>query len=50
MTARTNKAIVHRYIEELNRRNVGILDELVAAEFRDEVLKGYQRNVSAFPD
>lgn len=50
MTARTNKAIVRRYIEELNRRNPAILEELVAVEFRDEVLQGYRRNVSAFPD
>jgi predicted ester cyclase len=48
--AETNKAVVRRYIAELNRRNLDILEELVSAEFRETVRGGYQRNVEAFPD
>lgn len=34
MTAETNKAIVHRYVEEgYNGRNTAVLDELFAADF-----------------
>jgi len=50
MTAKANKAIVRRYIDELNRRNTAVLDELVADDFRDAVRQGYERNVAAFPD
>jgi steroid delta-isomerase-like uncharacterized protein len=45
-----NKSIIRRYIEELNRRNLAILEELVAPAFREEVRQGYQRNITAFPD
>ena len=44
------KAIVRRYIDELNHRNLAILDELLADEFREAVRQGYHRNVTAFPD
>ncbi len=50
MTPEANKTIVRRYIDELNHRNIAILDELVADEFREVVLQGYNRNVTAFPD
>ena len=50
MTARTNKAIIHRYIHELNQRNAAVIDELVAEDFRGTVREGYSRNVTAFPD
>ena len=50
MSAETNKAILCRYIDELNRRNVAILDELVADEFREVVRQSYERKVAAFPD
>jgi predicted ester cyclase len=50
MTPDENKAILRRYIEQLNQRNERILDELVAPDFRQEVRQGYQRNISAFPD
>jgi hypothetical protein len=32
-----NKSIIRRYIEELNRRNLAILEVLVAPAFREEV-------------
>jgi hypothetical protein len=32
-----NKSIIRCYIEDLNRRNEHILDELVAPAFREEV-------------
>lgn len=50
MTAEANKAIVRRYIDELNGRNTAVLDELVADHFRDAVRQGYERNLAAFPD
>jgi steroid delta-isomerase-like uncharacterized protein len=50
MTAEANKAIMRRYIDELNQRNTAVLDELVADDFRDAVRQGYERNVAAFPD
>lgn len=50
MTLEDNKNIIRRYIEELNRRNDAILDELVASEFRETVRQGYLRNITAFPD
>jgi steroid delta-isomerase-like uncharacterized protein len=50
MTAEANKAIVRRYIDELNQRNTTVLDELVADDFREAVRQGYERNVAAFPD
>src|SRR5579859_7776603 len=50
LTTETNKAIIRRYIDELNQRRVAILDELVASEFRFVVRQGYERNVTAFPD
>jgi steroid delta-isomerase-like uncharacterized protein len=50
MTAEANKAIVRRYIDELNQRNTAVLDELVADHFRDAVRQGYERNLAAFPD
>jgi steroid delta-isomerase-like uncharacterized protein len=45
-----NKSIIRRYISELNRRNVAILDEVVTDEFRADVRRGYERNTSAFAD
>lgn len=50
MTAEANKAAIRRYIDQLNRRNLGVLEELVAPAFRDIVRAGYERNVTAFPD
>ena len=50
MTTQENKAIVRRYIDQLNQRNEAILDELVADEFREAVRQGYLRNITAFPD
>jgi len=50
MSIENNKSIIRRYIEELNRRNESILDELVADEFRETVRQGYLRNITAFPD
>jgi predicted ester cyclase len=50
MSAQTNKAIVRRYIQELNQRNLAVLDELVAVDFRSTVLEGYSHNITAFPD
>jgi predicted ester cyclase len=50
MPEQPNKSIVRRYIEELNRRNLAILDELVSDAFREQVTAGYTRNVTAFPD
>jgi predicted ester cyclase len=45
-----NKAIVRRYIDELNARNVRIVDELVGEGLREIVLDGYRRKTEAFPD
>ena len=50
MSTENNKSIIRRYIEELNRRNESILEELVADEFRETVRQGYLRNITAFPD
>jgi predicted ester cyclase len=50
MSARTNKAILRRYVQELNQRNTSVLDELVAEDFRSTVLEGYSHNIAAFPD
>ena len=50
MTTEENKALIRRYIDQLNQRNEAILDELVAEEFREAVRQGYQRNITAFPD
>jgi steroid delta-isomerase-like uncharacterized protein len=50
MTPEANKTIIRRYIDELNHRNIAILEELVADEFREVVRQGYDRNVTAFPD
>jgi predicted ester cyclase len=50
MSIQENKAILLRYIAELNRRNPAVIDELVAADFRAAVRQGYQRNITAFPD
>ena len=50
MNAEENKALVRRYIDQLNQRNVAILEELVANEFREAVRQGYLRNITAFPD
>lgn len=50
MTPEQNKAIIRRYIDELNRRNTAILDDLIADEFRSDVRQGYERNTMAFPD
>jgi hypothetical protein len=50
LTTQTNKAVVRRCIEELNLRNLAIVNELVTDKFLDTVRNGYQRNVSAFPD
>jgi len=35
MSLEKNKAIVRRFIEELNRRNIAIMDELVAPDYVD---------------
>ena len=50
MTTNENKALVQRYIDQLNQRNVAILDELVADEFREAVRQSYLRIITAFPD
>jgi predicted ester cyclase len=50
MTTEENKAIVRCYIDQLNHRNIAILDELVADEFREAVRQGYLRNITAFPN
>jgi hypothetical protein len=50
MAAEDNKAVIRRYIEEPNRRNLAIVDELVAPSLRETVRRGYHRNVTAFPD
>lgn len=50
MTVEDNKKIIRRYIDELNQRNLAILEELVAIEFRETVRQGYLRNITAFPD
>lgn len=50
MRTETNKSVLRRYIDELNNRNVAILDELVADEFREGVRRGYCSKVAAFPD
>ena len=39
MTPEANKTIIRRYIDELNRRNTAILDDLVADEFCQTVFK-----------
>jgi len=39
MTPEANKAIVRRTIDELNHRNLAILDDLVPDEFRQTVFK-----------
>jgi steroid delta-isomerase-like uncharacterized protein len=46
----SNREIVLRYIDELNRRNTSVIDELVAEEFRNKVRQGFIRNTIAFPD
>jgi steroid delta-isomerase-like uncharacterized protein len=38
MTIEENKAIVRRYIEELNRRNVSVIDEVIADDLTVQVL------------
>lgn len=45
-----NKALLRRYISELNRRNVAVLDDVVSDAFRADVRRGYERNVTAFAD
>ncbi len=50
MITEINKTIVRRYIDELNQRNLSVIDELVAEEHRDLVVQSYTRNVTAFPD
>ena len=50
MTSEENKAVVRRYINELNRRNVAVIDEVVHETFRKAVRRGYQRNLSTYPD
>jgi steroid delta-isomerase-like uncharacterized protein len=59
-----NKAIIRHYIDELNRRNLAILDELVAEEVilgsllrnetavsgRETMRQGILRRLAAFPD
>jgi len=35
MSLEENKAIVRRFIEELNKRNLAILDELIASDYVD---------------
>ena len=50
MSSEANKAVVLRYINELNQRNIAVIDELVAEDFRAMVRQGYTRNVTAFPD
>ena len=34
MITETNKTIVRRYIDELNRRNFSVIDELISEEHR----------------
>ena len=34
-TAETNKALVRRFYEEIDKGNIGVLDELVAADYID---------------
>jgi predicted ester cyclase len=46
----SNGEIVLRYIDELNHRNITVIDELVAEGFRNNVKQGYIRNTTAFPD
>lgn len=41
MSAETNKALIRRYVDELNRRNLAILEELVA----EKIISG-----SLFPE
>ena len=39
MSAKENKAIVRRFMEEYNSRNLGIFDELVAPDYYDHVFE-----------
>jgi steroid delta-isomerase-like uncharacterized protein len=66
MDAEHNKAVVRQYVEELNRRNEAVIDEVIAEDFaagsllagagspeaigREGVRAGYRRNIAAFPD
>lgn len=38
MSIEENKAIVRRYIEELNRRNVSVIDEVIAENLTVQIL------------
>ena len=38
MSTEANKAIIRRYIEQLNRRNEAVIDELVAEDFTADTL------------
>jgi len=37
MSLEENKAIVRRWMEELNKRNLAILDELMASDYVDHI-------------
>ena len=59
MSLEKNKAIVRRFMEEFNKRNLAIIDELVAPDYVDhdhqlrgrEVLKRFMTNeLKGFPD
>jgi steroid delta-isomerase-like uncharacterized protein len=50
MSPDENKRVIRRYIDELNRRDVAILDELVSAGFRDVVRSGYEQEIETYPD
>jgi steroid delta-isomerase-like uncharacterized protein len=59
MSLEKNKAIVRRFMEEFNKRNLAIIDELVAPDYVDhdhqlrgrEVLKQFMTNeLKGFPD
>lgn len=50
MSAEVNKAVLRRYINELNNRNPAILDELVADGFREVVRQAYDSKLAGFPD
>jgi len=59
MSLEDNKAVVHRFVEELNKQNLGIIDELMEPDFIDKTiqLQGlkvfkqfYTQLLKGFPD
>ena len=59
MSLEENKAIVRRFIEAYNKRNLDLLDDLVAPDYvdhthqlqgRDEIKQQYAMAYKAFPD